>query len=192
MDSPTDRPAAIAAFRDVVVFWNVGERRTVDIVTAACDLLVAGVDGPALRELAAVSISELESEIAEPLQAALAELGLTVPAQHSDAARIEALEAMAARTISGRITAAELADWAHSTFSHAGVGRRLSFLSDDYNLLEYNGNTRADVDAQVVAEAQRIVAAAIKGHVPPGPTGNRTDPEAEPEDRPTVSAPHPG
>jgi len=155
--TPAAQNMALAAMRDVVVFWNVGERSVADIVYAACDLLVAGIDGPALRELAAVSVDEIEYELGDPLSAALDELGLSFPPRYSDAAECEALSAMAARALAGTITPAVLADWAHTTFSHYGAGRHLSFLCDDYTLLDYNGNTTEDVDAEVMAEARRIV-----------------------------------
>ena len=155
--TPAAQNMALAAMRDVVVFWNVGERSVADIVYAACDLLVAGIDGPALRELAAVSVDEIEYELGDPLSAALDELGLSFPPRYSDAAECEALSAMAARALAGTITPAVLADWAHTTFSHYGAGRYLSFLYDDYTLLDYNGNTTEDVDAEVMAEARRIV-----------------------------------
>lgn len=155
--TPAAQNMALAAMRDVVVFWNVGERSVADIVYAACDLLVAGIDGPALRELAAVSVDEIEYELGDPLSAALDELGLSFPPRYSDAAECEALSAMAARALAGTITPAVRADWAHTTFSHYGAGRHLSFLCDDYTLLDYNGNTTEDVDAEVMAEARRIV-----------------------------------
>jgi hypothetical protein len=155
--TPAAQNMALAAMRDVVVFWNVGERSVADIVYAACDLLVAGIDGPALRELAAVSVDEIEYELGDPLSAALDELGLSFPPRYSDAAECEALSAMAPRALAGTITPAVLADWAHTTFSHYGAGRHLSFLCDDYTLLDYNGNTTEDVDAEVMAEARRIV-----------------------------------
>ena len=170
--TPAAQNMALAAMRDVVVFWNVGERSVADIVYAACDLLVAGIDGPALttrreprrmmsrarlRELAAVSVDEIEYELGDPLSAALDEVGLSFPPRYSDAAECEAVSAMAARALAGTITPAVLADWAHTTFSHYGAGRHLSFLYDDYTLLDYNGNTTEDVDAEVMAEARRIV-----------------------------------
>jgi len=155
--TPAAQNMALAAMRDVVVFWNVGERSVADIVYAACGLLVAGIYGPALRELAAVSVDEIEYELGDPLSAALDELGLSFPPRYSDAAECEALSAMAARALAGTITPAVLADWAHTTFSHYGAGRHLSFLCDDYTLLDYNGNTTEDVDAEVMAEARRIV-----------------------------------
>jgi hypothetical protein len=157
-----EQDVALAAMRDVVVFWNVGERTVADIVYAACDLLVAGIDGPALRELAAVPVDAAESELeyGNALVAALDELGLRIPPRHSDAAKCDALSAMAAHAHAGTITPYVLADWAHTTFSHDGAGDRLSFLHDDYTLLDYNGNTTEDVDAEVMAEARRIVASA--------------------------------
>src|SRR5258708_20343346 len=113
--TPAAQNMALAAMRDVVVFWNVGERSVADIVYAACDLLVAGIDGPALRELAAVSVAEIEYELGDPLSASLDELGLSFPPRYSDAAECEALSAMAARAFPGTTTPSALPHRAHTT-----------------------------------------------------------------------------
>src|SRR5258708_20128239 len=113
--TPAAQNMALAAMRDVVVFWNVGERSVVDIVYAACDLLVAGIDGPALRELAAVSVDEIEYELGDPLSAALDELGLSFPPRYSDAAECEALSPMAASALPRTITPSALPHRAHTT-----------------------------------------------------------------------------
>jgi len=42
----------VEEFRDVVALWHVNEARDTDVVLAACDLVVAGVDGPAVSMLA--------------------------------------------------------------------------------------------------------------------------------------------
>lgn len=46
----------LSTMRDAVALWNVDQGSAADVVRAACDLLVAGLDGPALCTLAAVSI----------------------------------------------------------------------------------------------------------------------------------------
>jgi hypothetical protein len=47
------------------------------------------------------------------------------------------------------------ATWIAAPFSHDGAGERLSLLHDDYTLLDDNGNTTEDVDAEVMAASSR-------------------------------------
>ncbi|MFI8802072.1 hypothetical protein [Micromonospora chalcea] len=46
------REEALANLHDTVAFWSIGSATSVDVVMAACDCLVAGVDSPTLRILA--------------------------------------------------------------------------------------------------------------------------------------------
>ncbi|MFJ9759924.1 hypothetical protein [Streptomyces sp. NPDC101149] len=55
----------------------MGEIRASDVVYAACDALVAGLDAPGLRILAACTRAEADYDVQDLLPAALAELGLT-------------------------------------------------------------------------------------------------------------------
>ena len=54
MDSSA-QDVALAALRNTVALWHVNEKTAGDVVFAACDVLVSGIDGIALAELAAVS-----------------------------------------------------------------------------------------------------------------------------------------
>jgi hypothetical protein len=53
--------------RDAVALWYVNCGSAADIVRAACDLLVAGSDGPSLCTLAAVSIGHADEQVPELL-----------------------------------------------------------------------------------------------------------------------------
>jgi hypothetical protein len=57
MTSP--EPAA-RELQDRAVLWSMGEIRATDVVTGACDALVAGLDSPALRMLAACTRAEAD------------------------------------------------------------------------------------------------------------------------------------
>lgn len=45
--------AAALALQDHAALWGMGEIRATDVVTGACNALVAGLDSPALRMPAA-------------------------------------------------------------------------------------------------------------------------------------------
>ncbi|MFD0385793.1 hypothetical protein ACFQ2B_35920 [Streptomyces stramineus] len=68
--------SAARALQDHAVLWSIGEIRATDVVNAACDALVAGLDSPALRILAACTRAEAIHDVPELLPPALDELGL--------------------------------------------------------------------------------------------------------------------
>jgi hypothetical protein len=144
--------------RDVVALWCVGHRTAADLVYSACDLLAAGFDGPALRELAAVSIDQAEIEVPDLLKAALQDVGLPYHTNASSVAAQQAgLTAMARQTLSDALTPRELAAWAHETFGHQVEFAASLAEFDDFDTVGYTDTTREDVDAQVIAEPRRIV-----------------------------------
>lgn len=49
----TSTEAATLALQDHAALWSMGEIRATDVITGACNALVAGLDSPALRMLAA-------------------------------------------------------------------------------------------------------------------------------------------
>ncbi|MEU2436236.1 hypothetical protein ABZ595_08550 [Streptomyces rubradiris] len=145
----------------------MGEIRATDVVTAACDALVAGLDGPALRILAACTRAEADYDVPGLLPPALGELGLTFPAVGSDAGQEAVVRALAARMPAGELTPRELAFRVHRRFGHdLPLAERLAELDDEYDLLGLGDRTPARVDADVAAEALRLVA-----RQPGGPDG---------------------
>lgn len=150
---------AAAALRRAVALWYVDQGPAADIVYAACDLLVNNVDGPWLRELAAVEIGRAEVEVDPLLAQVLIELGLPHPVRESTANEEAALSAMAYRVVSEKLSPRELTRWAHLRYGHdtLELAEHLAFLDDRYDLREYAGEATDDVDADVVTEARRIV-----------------------------------
>ncbi|MFI1338618.1 hypothetical protein ACH4U7_53040 [Streptomyces sp. NPDC020845] len=73
---PSTEPAS-RKLQDRAVLWSMGEICATDIVAAACDALVVGLDSPALRILAACTRSEAQYDVPRLLPPALDELGLT-------------------------------------------------------------------------------------------------------------------
>ncbi|MEH0447822.1 MULTISPECIES: hypothetical protein [unclassified Streptomyces] len=70
--------AAALALQDQAALWSMGEICATDVVTAACNALVAGLDSPALRMLAACTRAEATYDVPDLLPPALEELGLTL------------------------------------------------------------------------------------------------------------------
>ncbi len=135
----------------------MGEIPATDVVTAACDALVAGLDGPALRILAACTRSEADYDVPDLLPPALDELGLTFHPAGSVAGHEAAARALAARMLAGELTPRELASRIHQRFGHElPLVERLANLDDEYDILEYGDRTLVQVDADVTAEALRL------------------------------------
>ncbi|MFG2542630.1 hypothetical protein ACGFOM_09380 [Streptomyces sp. NPDC048594] len=157
----TSAEAAALALQDHAALWRMGEVGAADVVSSACDALVAGLDGPALRMLAACTRREADYDVPDLLPPALDELGLTLHPAGSRAAREAGVRALAARTLAGELTPRELAFRIHQRFGHdLPMTERLAALDDEYDYLEYGDGTPAQVDADVLAEALRLTAAA--------------------------------
>ncbi|MDX8148189.1 hypothetical protein SK854_39170 [Lentzea sp. BCCO 10_0061] len=148
----------VEEFREVVALWHVNEARDTDVVLAACELVVAGVDGPAVSMLAGASLKRAWEEVPPLMEDALRELGLDHHEHRSDAGREEGLRLMARRTLAGEMSPRELAEWVHQHFSHdLPEAEELAALRDIYETLEYYAElSAADVDEQVMAEVRRI------------------------------------
>ncbi|MGW5280731.1 hypothetical protein ACWERI_15005 [Streptomyces collinus] len=148
---------AARELQDRAVLWRMGEIRASDVVTGACDALVAGLDSPALRILAACTRAEADYDVRDLLPPALDELGLTLPTVGSVAGQEAAVRALAARMLAGDLTPRELAFRIHQRFGHElPLAERLAGLDDEYDFLEYSDRTPAQLDADVTAEAQRL------------------------------------
>ncbi|GAP51719.1 hypothetical protein [Streptomyces azureus] len=63
----TSTEAAAIALQDHAALWSTGEIRASDVVNAACDALVAGLDTPGLRILAACTRAEADYDVPELL-----------------------------------------------------------------------------------------------------------------------------
>ncbi|MGW4379748.1 hypothetical protein [Kitasatospora sp. NPDC004531] len=149
--------SAASNLQDHAVLWSIGEVRASDVVGAACDALVAGLDSPALRALAACTRAEADYDVPEILPSALDELGLTFYPVSSIAGQEAAARALARQLLSGELTPRELAFRIHQRFGHElALAERLAELDDEYDVLEYGNRTLAQVDAEVTAEARRL------------------------------------
>lgn len=154
-----DHNQALARLREGAALWSVDYITAADIVEIACDLLVAGQDGPTLRMLAAVPFRHADEEVPEVLESVLADLDLPYYEPGSTAGQEAAVRALAARVLAGTMPPTELAVWAHSKIGHdrLALAERLVELDDVYDTIEYSDMTEEEVDAEVVAEARRIL-----------------------------------
>lgn len=143
-------------FRDAVCLWRVSPSGAAAVVIeAATECLVAGEDTPTLRELAGASPRE-SAFVLEPLITdTVNELGMA-DLLGADV-QVEALRAMLRRLLAGKITARNLASWAHREIGHEGAPSCQPFvvLDDDYDDAEAFGHDEQDIDrwAHVAAEA---------------------------------------
>lgn len=159
-----NRADAAAELADAAALWSTGQLRAEDVVRAACDALVAGLDGDALRILAAVPYRDARDDVPVVVEAALDELGLEYHAPGSDDGHAAVVRMMSARLLSGAMTPRELAAWAHRTVGHGRLpsAERLVELDDLYDVAEHGSRSLEEVDGDVVAEARRITGA--RGH----------------------------
>lgn len=151
--------AAAIALQDHAALWRMGEIRASDVVDAACDALVAGLDTPGLRMLAACTRAEADYDVHDLLPAALDELGLAIPPVGSEGAQEAAARALARRMLAGELTPREFTWRIHQRHGHElPLTQRLAELDDEYDVLEYGDRTLDQVDAEVTAEARRLTA----------------------------------
>ncbi|MGW1549019.1 hypothetical protein [Streptomyces sp. NPDC002346] len=168
----TSAESAASTLQDHAALWSMGEICAGDVVSAACDALVAGLDSPALRILAACTRAEADDDVPDLLPPALDELGLTFYPVGSVAGQEAAARALAVRMLAGKLTPPELALRIHQRFGHElPLAERLAELDDEYDILEYSDRTPAQVDAEVTAEAHRL---AQHPRVPTEPTDAQT------------------
>jgi hypothetical protein len=149
----------VEEFRDVVASWHADEITDADVVLAACSLVVAGVDGPAVSALAGASLKHACEEMPPLLGDALGELGLAHHEHGTEGGRTEALRLMARRTLAGEMSPRELAARVRRKFGYRlPEAEPLARLDGTYKTLEYTDLTPADVDEQVMAEVRRLTA----------------------------------
>lgn len=160
----TSAETAAIALQDHAALWRVGEIPASEVVSAACDALVAGLDTPSLRILAACTRAEADYDVHGLLPPALAELGLTFHPVASEAGQEAAVRALARRTLAGELTPWDFTFRIHERYGHElALTERLAELDDEYgvlqySVLEYSDRTVDQVNADVTAEARRLAA----------------------------------
>ncbi|MEU7647213.1 hypothetical protein [Streptomyces huasconensis] len=155
----TSIEAAALALQDHVTLWSMGEVRAIEVVNAACDALVAGLDTPGLRMLAACTRAEAEYGVHDLLPVALAELGLTLYPVDSEAGQEAVARALARCMLAGQLTPQEFAFRIHQRYGHElPLVERLAELDDEYDMLECSDRSMGQITTEVTAEARRLAA----------------------------------
>ncbi|MFB7179808.1 hypothetical protein ACFCYI_19155 [Streptomyces sp. NPDC056257] len=152
--------AAARELQDRAALWSVGEIPASDVVSAACDALVAGLDSPGLRVLSACTRAEADYDVHDLLPQALDELGLVLHPATSEAGQEAAARALARRMLAGELRPWELTFRINRRYGHElPLTARLAELDDEYAFLEFGGDrAAAEIDAEVTAEARRLAA----------------------------------
>ncbi|MEU4359123.1 hypothetical protein [Streptomyces virginiae] len=155
----TSTEAVAIALQDHAALWGVGEISASEMIDSACDALVAGLDTPNLRILAACTRAEADYDVHDLLPPALAELGLTLHPVGGEAGQEAAVRALARRMLAGELKPWELTFRIHRRYGHElPLAERLAELDDEYGMLEDGDGATAQVDAEVMAEARRLAA----------------------------------
>ncbi|WP_405640395.1 hypothetical protein [Streptomyces uncialis] len=163
----TTTEAAAIALQDHAALWSTREVRASDVVNAACDALVAGLDTPGLRMLAACTRAEADYDLPDLLPDALGELGVTFYPVGGVAGQEAVARALARRLIAGELTPREFTHRIHRRHGHElPLTQRLARLEDAYRILEYGDRTVQQVDAEVMTKARRLA----PHPRPPGPS----------------------
>ncbi|MFD7644637.1 hypothetical protein ACFV4P_28770 [Kitasatospora sp. NPDC059795] len=168
MSSFRSAASSLRRLYDHAALWSIGEVRAGAVVDAACEALVAGLDSPTLRVLAACTRAEADYEVPEILPAVFEELGLTLPPADSLAGREAAVRALAGRVEAGELAPWELAFRVHQRFGFdLPLAVRLAELDVEYGMVDSGGSRAAsEIDVEVTAEAHRL--AQYCGHIQGG------------------------
>ena len=156
-----DEETAREALGGAVALWEV--RTTFgpgEVIAAATDALVAGVDSPTLRELAGASARDDYWTLRPMVEGAFEELSIPLPAPGTDEIQIAATRVMAKRVINGGLNPFEFARWAHATIGHEGAPQLqpLVDLDDAWDVTEYTGDTPSDLDEAARSMALNLLA----------------------------------
>jgi hypothetical protein len=146
---------------DAVALWEVSPTIGADeVIAAAVDALVAGVDSPSLRELAGISAKESYWTVRPLVVATFDELEIPYPGPGRDEIEIAAACVMCQRLLDGRLTARDLAIWAHRTIGHEGAARLrpIAVLDDVYDVSGCDGDTAEELEVVARAAAKSLLA----------------------------------
>lgn len=142
---------AICLFRDEI---RPATREA--LIDAAVQALVAGLDSPALAELAGRYPDDPWSVLDQTVDAVVQELELAVPTVEQ--AHLVLLRHRLEALLDGKLTARELTAWAHAEFGHEGIDAAQPFVTahDEYDT-EYTHRSTGEIDAWVRNQARAAV-----------------------------------
>jgi hypothetical protein len=167
--SPDAQPDRVMAmFREMSGLWLVGESNADELSRAAANVLAAGRDTPALRDVAGLYPTSTWWDVRPALERTWEQLGRPLPS-NDDHLIVLALRAQCRRFITRQLTAGELTRWAHAVAGHDGpdLAQPLVDLDDDLDaalfgdsrmqVREFHAATRRAVD-EFLADTARNTA----------------------------------
>lgn len=154
---------AVAALIENAEEWRSGRdaKQAVDVVRAACNVLVAGHDGPAMATLAGVEFSDAKDKVPDFVAGALAEVDVPFFLPGSDPEQTVWLTSMAALQATGALGPRALAAAANRAIGSEGseASQRLIGLAFEYVLADRgdpDALAPAAIDAAVISETRRL------------------------------------
>lgn len=163
---PSEDGFGVESLADELALWRlspeVGPR---GLIECACAALVAGVDSPALRELAGLPYDADYWSTTGIAERTFEELfGFPLPAPVGELWEYT-LSAMARRHLAGSLDAHDLTYWSYAAIGHEGIAaaQRLVELDDDYDAIPFSFGSRdtrsRNLGARVTEEARIVLAA---------------------------------
>jgi len=127
---------ALLAFGDTVVLWYVNQETAGYVVSAACDLLVSGVGGTALRQLPAISDQSRRHRGSCRVGSRARRPGAARYPRDSPEAQRGGPTARVAGILSAAISPRDFTSWVHQQFGHDGLdlAEHLVHLDDVYDV----------------------------------------------------------
>lgn len=150
---------------EVACRYQADETRPEDLPMAAAEALAAGLDAPALCELAGWPRNADVRDIRDTFEQALAESGIELPSR--DLARRHALRRMAAKLVDGEIAPADLARdaWWETEAETAAERSFVALIPQCECCIEYT----LGLNEQKWADQLRNAALALTSSPPVGP-----------------------
>lgn len=152
--------AARRRFGDDLALYDLRALDSKSMVSDATDLLVSGVDGPAVVALASAVVTPVTSpfEMDALVFEAREELGMS-QLDHEGTA-IRAAQTQLRRWLAGELTDRQLASWAHGAIGHEGpaILQDLVVTDDMFDELQYIDATTDSIHRDLQDIAQRLLA----------------------------------
>ena len=138
-------------FLEEAALWRRTQGAASDVVDAAVQCLLEGVDSPTFVLIAGLTKAEAEQELHELLPVALDELGIDCLGYGDPNNDVLAAAAVARAFFYGHLEAQQLAQAVHQTFGHDchPLVSELSNLDDSFETLGFNASPSQD---RLVAE----------------------------------------
>lgn len=138
---PVDNPT-FRCFLEKAALWRRAQVSASDVVEAAVQALLEGVESPSFVLIAALGRAEAGAELGEPLPDALDELGLGCLGYGDPNNDVLAAAALARSFLYGQLEAQQLTQAIHQTFGHMchPLVEKLSSLDDSFDTLDFVPN----------------------------------------------------